>query len=142
LRYLLDTDHISLIQRKQSPEYGAILAHSALHSPADILTYVVSFHEQVLGCQTYLARAKTIAEIVHGYDMLSRVIGDFGKGIVLPFDGSAGATFDRLVANKVRIPTMDLRIAATALASGAILVTRNSRHFAKVPGLVLEDWTR
>lgn len=35
----------------------------------------------------------------------------------------------------------DLLIGAQALASGAILVTANVSEFARVPGLVWEDWT-
>jgi predicted nucleic acid-binding protein len=38
------------------------------------------------------------------------------------------------------IATMDLLIATAALIDGAPLVTRNARHFAKVPGLRLEKY--
>ncbi len=61
---------------------------------------------------------------------------------MLPFDASAGTVFDQLKASKVRIGTMDLRIAATALAHNLVVVTRNARDFAQVPGLVIEDWTK
>jgi tRNA(fMet)-specific endonuclease VapC len=34
----------------------------------------------------------------------------------------------------------DLIVAASALENGRVLVTRNSAHFAWIPGLVVEDW--
>jgi hypothetical protein len=34
----------------------------------------------------------------------------------------------------------DLQIAAIARAHGLIVVTHNTREFARVPGLMLEDW--
>jgi tRNA(fMet)-specific endonuclease VapC len=40
-----------------------------------------------------------------------------------------------------RIDDFDVAIAAHALAMSAILVTANTRHFTRVSGLVLEDWT-
>ena len=43
---------------------------------------------------------------------------------------------------QVRIGTKDLRIAALALSKNATLVTRNTRDFAKVPGLHMVDWSR
>lgn len=39
-----------------------------------------------------------------------------------------------------RLEDFDLAIAAHALASSATLVTRNTKHFARVPGLDIEDW--
>lgn len=38
------------------------------------------------------------------------------------------------------IGELDTQIAAHALAENLILVTHNTRHFEKVPGLKLEDW--
>ena len=38
------------------------------------------------------------------------------------------------------IGAMDTMIAAHALAENLILVTHNTRHFERVPGLKLEDW--
>lgn len=39
-----------------------------------------------------------------------------------------------------RAPHMDLLIAATALVHGLTVVTHNQQHFAKIPGLSLDDW--
>jgi tRNA(fMet)-specific endonuclease VapC len=36
----------------------------------------------------------------------------------------------------------DLFIAATALFHGFPLATRNVKHFGRVPGLTIEDWTK
>lgn len=59
----------------------------------------------------------------------------------LPFDEVASLLFDQLRAQKIRIGTNDLAIAAITLSVGGILVTRNITDFQRIPGLVLEDWT-
>ncbi len=41
-----------------------------------------------------------------------------------------------------KVPDADLFIGAIALAHGATLITGNSRHFARMPGLTCEDWIR
>lgn len=60
---------------------------------------------------------------------------------VLPFDDAAAAVYASLRKQRIRLGTMDLRIAATAISRQMTLVSRNQKDFAKVPGLVLEDWT-
>lgn len=55
------------------------------------------------------------------------------------FDERAAAIFTSLRQQKLHIGTLDLRIAAVALAAGATLVTRNRRDFDRAPGLVIED---
>ena len=40
-----------------------------------------------------------------------------------------------------RLADPDMRIAAIALAYGLTLISGNVRHFARIPGLAVEDWT-
>ncbi len=67
MKYLLDTDHVSVLQQQSGLDYDALSARIALHPPADLALSVVSFHEQVLGCHTYINRARTAADVVRGY---------------------------------------------------------------------------
>lgn len=141
MKYLLDTDHISFLQRRSGREFAALAVHVAEHLPTDLAFSVISFHEQVLGAHTYISRAKTTVDVARGYTLLMEIIQGFSFAPVLPFDAAAGAVFDRLMAERVKVATMDMRIAAIALARRMVLVTRNVSDFAKVPGLAIEDWT-
>jgi len=62
----------------------------------------------------------------------------------LPFDGRAGMFFARIKADLVArgqvIGPMDLLIAATALSTGARLVTHNRREYERIPRLHVESW--
>lgn len=73
--------------------------------------------------------------------MLDRVLSAFAAAVVLPFDANAAIVFDGLAAQRLRIGTMDQRIASIALYNNLTVLTRNSRDFSKVPGLLIEDWT-
>lgn len=59
----------------------------------------------------------------------------------MPFDESAQAIFNRLRAQRPRVGTQDLRIAAVALSQEATLVIRNRQDFAGIPSLPIEDWS-
>jgi tRNA(fMet)-specific endonuclease VapC len=63
---------------------------------------------------------------------------------VLPFDLTAArlhaGLWTRLAAKGVSIGPHDLMIAATALANGLSLVTRDKRSFPKIPGLQVVLW--
>ncbi len=141
MKFLLDTDHISILQKQAGSEFANLMARIAQVSRADLAFCIVSFHEQVLGCNSYIARAGTPADVVRGYDMLDRVLSIFAAAVVLPFDSAASTVFDSLVAQRVRIATMDLRIASIAISQGQKLLTRNRRDFSKVPNLQMDDWT-
>jgi len=141
VKYLLDTDHISLVQRQSGPEYRVLAARIAQHSPADLAFSIISFHEQVLGAHTFISRARTTVDVIRGYTLLLEIIQGFAAAPVLHFDAAAAAVYDDLRARRVRVATMDLRIAAVALSRGLVLLTRNTRDFGRVPALATEDWT-
>jgi tRNA(fMet)-specific endonuclease VapC len=142
VKYLLDTDPISILQRQQGPEYLNLSARIAQHAPADLAFSVVSFHEQMLGAHTYISRARGAADLVRGYAMLAGILRDFSAAPVAPFDAPAAALFLSLQSGGLQVATMDLRIASIALSAGLILLTRNLGHFSKVPNLQTDDWTK
>jgi tRNA(fMet)-specific endonuclease VapC len=141
VKYLLDTDHISFLQKRYGSEYAALSARLAQHPSTDFVFSIVSFHEQTLGGHALVNRARTTAPLIRGYSLLLEILQTFLTRPVLPFDAAAASVFDNLQAQRIRVSTMDLRIASIALSRGLILLTRNRRDFGRVPGLVSEDWT-
>ena len=141
MKYLLDTDHISILQRQSVTEYTMLIAQISKHSLENLAFSIISFHEQVMGCHTYINRARTTGDTVRGYNMLGRVLKNFAVVPVIEFDATAAEVFDSLLARRVRVGTMDLRIASIAPSRNMILVTRNVNEFNKIPGLQVEDWT-
>ena len=59
---------------------------------------------------------------------------------VLEFDTEAATEYQRLKQSRIRIGTMDLKIAAIALTHKATVLTKNLKDFSRVPGLKIEDW--
>ena len=139
--FIFDTDHIGILQWQSEPEYSRILNRVAQHSPTDFFVTIISFHEEILGWNAYIASAKKMEGIVKGYGRLLQILIDFNAAQVLPFDDAAAAEFVQRRQAKVRIGTMDLRIASIALSQSMILLTRNISDFHQVPTLKVQDWT-
>ena len=137
---ILDTDLLSLVQGENQPAGERLKSRLRLQSePA--CTTVINFEERVQGWFTVLRQASTDERILRAYRKLLLIVEDFRTITVLPFDAAAQQRFVELRRQKVRIGTLDLRIASIALANGAKLLSRNLRDFRKVPGLDIEDWT-
>jgi tRNA(fMet)-specific endonuclease VapC len=139
--FLLDTDHLTIIQRQTQPDFDRLSERMSQHAPTDFYLSIVSFHEQTVGCHTYITRARDTAGLIRGYEALRQMLTDFTSFQLLPFDQAAGDQLDDLQTRRLRLAAMDLRIAAIALAQSMTLLTRNLGHFRRVPGLVVEDWT-
>jgi tRNA(fMet)-specific endonuclease VapC len=139
--FVLDTDHLGIVQRESASEHAVLVDRMRQHALNDFYVTIVSFHEQVNGWNTYIHRARDIDRVVRGYAMFQEILDDFVQMNVLPFDSDAAETFVALRKSGVRIGTMDLRIGAIALARGFTVLTRNTLDFERISGLRVEDWT-
>lgn len=138
--HLLDTDHITVLQR-DGQGYDALSHRLANVAPDDYGTTVVNYEEQCRGWTAKINRANTPTLRENAYAQLRESLHFFSGLSVWGYDAVSDTQFVSLVQAKVRIGTKDLRIAAVALANGATVLTRNTRDFGKVPGLLFADWT-
>ena len=137
MHYILDTDHISLLQRGD----GQVMARLSQIDLMNRAVTVVTVAEQMQGRLAVIRRAKTEKDAAQAFDNLHKTIVFFQAINVLPYDEQAQTYFTEFRRKKIRIGTQDLRIAAIALSYQATLVTRNQRDFVRVPGLSIEDWS-
>jgi tRNA(fMet)-specific endonuclease VapC len=137
---VLDTDVLSLLQRQQGDRYTRLETRLATCNE-EVYVTIVSFEEQMRGWMASCANARTPEQYETAVRRLNELRLDFENRAVLLFYKPAVLEFKRMKQLKVRIGTMDLRIAAIALASAATLVSMNLRDFQQVPGLKVEDWT-
>jgi tRNA(fMet)-specific endonuclease VapC len=138
---VLDTSILSILQRERGTEFETVRRRLEAVNPTLIFAAIVSFHEQAIGWNAYLHRARKSGNLIHGYGMFERLLADFARLNVLGFDDAAAASFEALKSQGLRVGTMDLRIAAIALSRGFMVITRNIIDFSRVPGLRSEDWT-
>ena len=138
--YLLDSDYVSLIDRAGS-EGARILARIAALPPDSVAVSLISYEEQMRGWMAEIARIQSMYRQLAVYSRLDRMRNYYCITPVLPFDDKALAQFQSLWLRRLRVGTMDLKIAATALAQEATLITRNAIDFSKVIGLQIENWS-
>ena len=139
--YVLDTDHLSVLQRRVGTEYGQLRDRMRMFDVDDFCMTTVSLHEQTKGANSIIQRG-TAKDVLFGYEMFQIIVADFARFRVLPFDRGALVKFEELRLVSRRIGTMDLRIASIALSHDMTVLTRNVRDFEQVPDLKFEDWTR
>jgi tRNA(fMet)-specific endonuclease VapC len=130
---VLDTDVISNLMRpRPSRALVARLAEVPAHEQS---TTAITLGELAYGAER-VARA----------ELYQRAMRLLGNARILAFDRAAAESYGHirceLERNGTRLADPDLRIAATALAHDAALVTGNTRHFERVPGLTVEGWLR
>jgi len=137
---ILDTDHLSLIDKDTMAAFN-IGRRLAAVPPGGVAVSIITYEEQMRGWLSYVAQANTPSRQVEAYQKLRLFVEHFRRIPLIDCDTAASAEFEHLRQERVRIGTMDLRIAATCLANDATLLTRNMKDFSKVPGLRAEDWS-
>lgn len=135
--YILDTDHVSLFQKN----HDRVVSQIASVDPSDIAATIITVEEQLRGWFKEIRRASGSRQ-VWAYSRM-RIAFDYFQTIqIFDFDDAAYKHFEQLRQQKIRVGTQDLRIAAITLSINGTLVTRNSRDFERIPGLVFEDWSK
>jgi tRNA(fMet)-specific endonuclease VapC len=138
--WILDTDHLSLLER------GNLQIQNRLQQvqAASIAITVVTAEEQIKGRLQVINRLSGVDQVdrlAMAYRALQTTLADLESLTILPFSNAACTCYRELLQQKIRAGRYDLRIAAITLSVGGILVTRNQRDFEKVPGLRIENWT-
>ncbi len=138
--YILDTDHLSLIQRNGQEGKRILARLSAVENPA-VSVAVITYEEQVRGRLNLVSKAKTLDERIRGYAGLQQISTDYRSITVISFDRAAALEHEHLRKAYPRLGNMDLKIAAIALTNNATLLTRNYSDFGQITELNTEDWS-
>lgn len=131
MKYMLDTN-ICIYIIKQKPE--DVIQRFKEHHPKDLCISAVTYAELVHGVEKSQARERNrIALAV----FLSEIQ-------ILPFDDSAAQIYGKIKADLQKkgtpIGAFDTLIAAHAKSLDLILVTNNTKEFARVDDLKIDNW--
>ena len=137
---VLDTSYISLFQIPENAQANLLRDRLSESPDRDIVTTAITPEEQMRGWLAVIHGQQDVRRQVIYYERLVRLFRFFSDWRILPFDDSAANMFQSLRAQKVRIGSMDLKIASIVLVQDATLLSDNLRDFKKVPGLRVEDW--
>lgn len=137
--FLLDTNTLSEFF-KDHPKISARM--NAVPGDEPVVTSIISRIEILEGRFASIKKAASQYELLIAATRLEVDEEKLATIDILPLTKAAADQFEALLANKKlkKIGRPDLLIACIALANKAILVTRNSKDFANVPGLKTENW--
>lgn len=136
---LLDTDHINILQSRGA-QAAALIGRMDTSHDQDFGVTAITLEEQMRGWLALIHRLNNVQQQIPAYERLVGLFDFFAHWQIAPFNQGAADEFARLRGLRVRIGTMDLKIAATVLANGAMLLSANLRDFEQVPGLRVESW--
>lgn len=126
---ILDTDHLSILQQPESPQHERLQERMRQSTDTKFQTTVVSLEEQARGWLAAINRQQKVHDQTIYYVRLAALVRFYCKWKILPFDEPAADRFQSLRSAKIRVGTIDLKIAAIALNNDALLLSANLRDF-------------
>lgn len=130
MKYALDTNTLIYFFKGM----GNVGPKLLVQAPGDILLPAVVLYE----LETGIAKSQAPAKRREQLNELLKVIQ------IIPFEAKAARIAADIRADLEQqgrmIGPLDNLIAASALATGAILVTRNTSEFSRISGLIVENW--
>ena len=138
---LLDTDHLSVFTDERDPRHG--LLNGRMEAAAEqVACTIVSVEEVLRGWLAIIHRLRDVHQQIPAYVRLEQFFKILSDWEIAPFDEHAADHYINLRRRRIRIGTMDLKIASIALVNNALLITANLRDFSLVPELRCENWLR
>ena len=137
---VLDTNHVS--ELGYATPAGLRLRDRLLNSGEETATTIITVEEQLRGWLAEIHRLTEPHRQIPAYRRLQERIEFFARWMVLPWGPAAADLFLNLRRQRVRLGSMDLKIACIVLVHNGTLLTRNTSDFGRVPGLKVEDWTQ
>jgi tRNA(fMet)-specific endonuclease VapC len=135
---VLDTDH--LVEFDRGSAEGSALRSKLEDADDDVATTIITVEEQFRGWLAQIHRQRDPHRQIAAYERLQQRIGFFAEWNVLPWNTASADILQSLRNRRIRISTMDLKIASIVLAHDATLLSRNLNDFQQFPGLRVEDW--
>jgi tRNA(fMet)-specific endonuclease VapC len=123
VKYLLDSNIIVYLTMNSNER---VVRRAAECNEGDLVTSAVAYAEVAFG---------SLNAQPPSMDQLQAFVEEVP---VLDFDYKAALAYATLPFKR---GSFDRLIAAHALSHGLTVVTHNEKHFADVPGLVVENWT-
>lgn len=141
IEFVLDTDAVSdlLYQGKRHD-----IIEKRLHQVPSrrIWITVVTVGELLRGALAQVRLTESREEGgMEAYVFLQELLTVIASFQILSYNNAVNSVFQSLSAKIKRVGTQDCKIAAIAIATNKIVVTRNFSHFQQIPDIRCEDWT-
>ena len=141
--YLLDSDLFSNYRRERPRATPLVQKVESERQAGQVRLSILTVQETLHGAtgvvNTFRSQKKP-EKFAEALRFLEMALAEISAFPVLGYDAASFHELERLTDAFKQPMKPDLCIAAQALAHGLTVVTRNTRDFARVPGLKIETW--